>query len=42
MDNILQQDIMFLPGVGPHRIEIFENELGFKSWAYLLEYYPYN
>lgn len=41
MDNILQQDIMFLPGVGPHRKEILEKELGIKSWADLLEYYPY-
>lgn len=41
MDNILQQDIMYLPGVGPHRKEILEKELGIKSWADLLEYYPY-
>ena len=32
---------MFLPGVGPHRKEILEKELGIKSWADLLEYYPY-
>ena len=32
---------MYLPGVGPHRKEILEKELGIKSWADLLEYYPY-
>ncbi len=32
---------MFLPGVGPQRKEIFNRELNVRTWADLLEYYPY-
>ncbi|WP_308260135.1 ATP-dependent DNA helicase RecG [Prevotella sp.] len=39
--DILSQDIMFLPGVGPQRKEIFNRELNVRTWADLLEYYPY-
>ena len=39
--NILSQDIMYLPGVGPNRKEIFNKELDVHTWGDLLEYYPY-
>ena len=41
MNSILDQDIMFLPGVGPRRKEILSKELGINSYSDLLEYYPY-
>lgn len=41
MNNILDQDIMYLPGVGPKRKEILSKELGINSFCDLLEYYPY-
>ena len=41
MSNILDQDIMYLPGVGPKKKEILSKELGINSYGDLLEYYPY-
>ena len=41
MINILDQDIQFLPGVGPHRKAILAKDLGIKTYKDLLEYYPY-
>lgn len=41
MYDFLQQDIKFLPGVGPRRKEILSKELGINSFGDLLEYYPY-
>ena len=41
MSSILDQDIMYLPGVGPKKKEILSKELGICSYADLLEYYPY-
>ena len=41
MDNILEQDIMYLPGVGPRKKEILSKELGISSYGDLLQYYPY-
>jgi ATP-dependent DNA helicase RecG len=41
MANILEQDVMYAPGVGPSRKKILENELGIKSFGDLLQYYPY-
>lgn len=41
MQNILQQDIQFLPGVGPNRKKILSNELGINTFGDLLENYPY-
>lgn len=41
MSNILEQDIMYLQGVGPKRKDILSSELGIKTWGDLLEYYPY-
>jgi len=41
MHSILDQDIMFLPGVGPRKKEILSKELNIKTFGELLEYYPY-
>lgn len=41
MSSILDQDIMYLPGVGPKKKEILSKELGISSYGDLLEYYPY-
>ena len=41
MSSILDQDIMYLPGVGPHKKELLSKELGVKSWGDLLAYFPY-
>ena len=41
MSSILDQDIMYLPGVGPKKKEILSKELGICSYGDLLEYYPY-
>ena len=41
MLSILEQDVMFLPGVGPRKKEILSRELNFRTWRDLLEYYPY-
>ncbi len=39
--NILDQDIKFLPGVGPNRKKLLSDELGIETYGDLLEYYPY-
>ena len=39
--DILQQDIMYLPGVGPNRKKMLEQELGIQTFGDLLEYFPY-
>ena len=39
--NILDQDIMYLPGVGPNRKKMLSKELGIETYGDLLEYYPY-
>lgn len=41
MSGILDQDIMYLPGVGPKRKEILVSQLNIRTWGDLLEYYPY-
>ena len=41
MSSILDQDIQFLPSVGPKTKEILSKELGIHSYGDLLEYYPY-
>ena len=38
---MLDQDITYLPGVGPHRKEILSKELNIHTFGDLLEYYPY-
>lgn len=40
--DILNQDIKYLPGVGPNRKKMLSNELGIESYGDLLEYYPTN
>ena len=39
--TILNQDIMYLPGVGPNRKKILSEELGIQTFGDLLEYFPY-
>ena len=39
--NILDQDIQYLPGVGPQRKKMLNEELGIQTFGNLLEYYPY-
>ena len=39
--DILQQDIMYLPGVGPNRKKVLSQELGINTFGDLLQYYPY-
>ena len=39
--NILGQDIMYLPGVGPNRKKMLSQELGIETYGDLLEYFPY-
>lgn len=39
--DLLDQDIMYLPGMGPKRKEILSKELNIHTWRDLLEYYPY-
>lgn len=41
MSSILEQDIMYLPGVGPKRKEILSKELGVSTYRDLIEYFPY-
>ena len=41
MTDILFQDIMYLPGVGPNRKKMLSAELGIETFGDLLEYYPY-
>lgn len=39
--DLSSRDIKFLPGVGPHRAEILEKELGICSFKDLLYHFPY-
>ena len=41
MNGILQQDIQYLPGVGPSRKKMLNDELGIQTFGDLLQYYPY-
>jgi ATP-dependent DNA helicase RecG len=41
MPDFLDQDIMYLPGVGPKRAELLKKELGISSFRDLLYYFPY-
>ena len=38
---ITEQDIKYLPGVGPNRKKLLSQELGIETYGDLLEYYPY-
>ena len=41
MTDLLGQDIMYAPGVGPKRKEMLSTELGIQTFGQMLEYYPY-
>ncbi len=41
MNTLLDQDIMYLSGVGPQKKEILSSQLNIRTWRDLLEYYPY-
>ena len=41
MASVLDQDIMYLPGVGPQKKEVLSKQLNINTWRDLLEYYPY-
>ena len=41
MNAILQQDIQYLPGVGPSRKKMLNDELNIHTYGDLLQYYPY-
>lgn len=41
MPDILLQDIMYLPGVGPSRKKLLSGELGINTFGDLLMYFPY-
>lgn len=41
MADILNQDIQYLPGVGPARKKMLSDELGINTYGDLLQYYPY-
>jgi ATP-dependent DNA helicase RecG len=41
MQQYLQQDIQFLPGVGPKRAELLRQELGISNFEDLLTTYPF-
>ena len=38
MGDILSQDVMYAPGVGPKRKELLNKELGIKTFGDLLEH----
>lgn len=41
MLNILDQDIQYMPGIGPRKKALLSSELGITALRELLEYYPY-
>ena len=41
MQQYLKQDIKFLPGVGPKRAELLQEELNIRTFEDLLTHYPY-
>jgi len=41
MAGLLDQDIKFLPGVGPKRAELLDKELKIKTFGDLIYYFPY-
>ncbi len=41
MNKYWEQDIKFLPGVGPKRAELFNKELNIRTNEDLLQYFPY-
>ncbi|MGI6232353.1 MAG: ATP-dependent DNA helicase RecG [Prevotella sp.] len=41
MTQVLDQDIMYLAGVGPARRELLASQIDVHTWNDLIEYYPY-
>ena len=41
MSEVFDQDIKYLPGVGPRRRDILAKDLNITTWGQLLEYFPY-
>ena len=41
MLDVLAQDVMYVPGVGPKKKELLSRELNIQTFGDLLEYYPY-
>ena len=41
MPGIFDQDVMYVPGVGPKKKEILSKELNINTFGDLIEYYPY-
>ena len=41
MIDLERRSIVYLPGVGPRKAELLEKELGIRSYADLLNYFPY-
>ncbi|MBO7247984.1 MAG: ATP-dependent DNA helicase RecG [Bacteroidaceae bacterium] len=41
MLDLSVRDVKYLPGVGPARAELLDKELGIKTLAQLIHYYPY-
>ena len=41
MADLLKQDVMYVPGVGPQRKKLLNEELGIYTYGDLLAYYPY-
>ena len=41
MYDILQQDVKYIPGVGPQREKLLKEELGIRTYGDLLGHYPY-
>lgn len=41
MSSILATEIMYLPGVGPKKSELLQNELGIRTFGDLLYFFPY-
>ena len=41
MSDLLNQEIKFLPGVGPKRADLLNKELGIYTFEDLLYYFPY-
>ena len=41
MQNLKQTDVTYLPGIGPQRAKVLEQELGITTWHDLLYFFPY-
>ena len=41
INELLHQDLQWLPGVGPQRRKLLAQELGVETFGQLLEFYPY-